>query len=113
MIENQCWAYSKQRQRCDLSAGHEGLHSLSITWGSDECFDPAMDSTVVWRDKPGSGVSGAIVTMNAGQILAPDIDGGGDDLDVVPGRCFTCNCTEAAHVPGEGCAAHACKSFLP
>jgi hypothetical protein len=92
-------------------AGHEGDHGIVINWTDEECFDPEVDATTVWRDKPQSG--GAIVTMNAGQILAADFGDDEDDAPMGTGRCFSCNCPEAAHIPGEGCAAHTCRSFVP
>lgn len=35
-----CWAYGPEGKRCDLSAGHEELHSISLTWTDEECIDP-------------------------------------------------------------------------
>jgi hypothetical protein len=48
----QCFAYNQQAQRCDQIAGHEGLHSISVDWSDEECFDP----TVVTLVHPSTGM---------------------------------------------------------
>lgn len=111
MIENQCWAYSKERQRCQGQAGHEGEHGIVFNWTDDDCFDPETDSTTVWRERPAGGSTfiGLTNTDTPLPIYAVPIPH--DDDGGTPGRCFTCNCSAAAHEP-DGCLAHSCKTYL-
>lgn len=37
----QCWAYDKQRRRCEKTAGHEKEHAILIEWSDSECYDPS------------------------------------------------------------------------
>lgn len=99
-----CWAYNRQRQRCDQEAGHEGNHSVSTTWTDDECFDP----TIILPSPPAT--TGVIsVTNTSPPIPIIGYDDGMDDLGAVPGGgCFSCGCGEDAHP----CDAHQCRSFV-
>lgn len=38
----QCWAHSKQGQRCEHPAGHPGNHVVSAEWSDDECAIPTV-----------------------------------------------------------------------
>ena len=100
-----CWAYSKQRLRCGMPAGHLGDHGVLYSWTDGECYDPTAD--LVAPPMPSR-----VVTMNlspAEQSLA-DEQAMLDDLGAVPnGECFTCGCLEDAHP----CVAHGCRSFVP
>ena len=35
-----CWAHNHVKVRCQLDAGHDGLHMISSTWSDDECYEP-------------------------------------------------------------------------
>lgn len=37
---SRCWAHSIDRVRCELDAGHDGNHTVYITWRDDECYEP-------------------------------------------------------------------------
>ena len=112
MTAPQCWAFNKQRQRCEQHPGHEDEHRISVAWTDDECFDPEIDALVTFVDKPvpfvpttgGTGV----ITMNAGAPMPADF-GDDDDTEGPPGSCFSCGCPEVIHP----CDAHQCRSFVP
>ena len=38
-MAQQCWAYDKQRRRCEKPAGHDESHGIVINWTDDECYD--------------------------------------------------------------------------
>jgi len=112
MTAPQCWAFNKQRQRCEQHPGHEDEHRISVAWTDDECFDPEIDTLVTFVDKPipftptGTGV----ITMNAGAPMSADFGAGeDDDMPGVPGLCFSCGCPEVIHP----CDAHQCRSYVP
>ena len=37
-----CFAYSKDGQRCEQLAGHDGNHAVVKEWTDDEVWDPSM-----------------------------------------------------------------------
>lgn len=37
---SRCWAYSRDKVRCALDAGHDEPHTVYITWRDDECYEP-------------------------------------------------------------------------
>lgn len=42
-----CWAISAAlKARCDMPAGHTGEHSITVTWGDDQCWSPDFDEPV-------------------------------------------------------------------
>lgn len=102
---SQCFAYSRQRQRCDQEAGHDGDHAVSTTWGDDECFDPTI--ILPAPPVPTSVIS---VTNTARPIPIIGYDDDMDDLGAVAGGgCFSCGCLDDLHP----CEAHGCRSFVP
>ena len=65
----QCWAYNKERQRCQLHAGHDSLHSIMNEWEDSECFDPLEAPKAVPVPFPvkvpaGTGTTTPTVTIN-------------------------------------------------
>ena len=40
--EDRCWAHNKTGQRCEMIAGHDGLHNVIIAWDNSECWTPTM-----------------------------------------------------------------------
>lgn len=105
----QCWAYNRDGKRCEKDASHtlseaDALHGFVVEWTDEECFDP----TAV----PASGPTRRSVRrVPIEDVTGPD-DFGDPDDEPRPGRCFSCGCPAAAH--GEdGCAAHACRTFVP
>jgi len=40
-MPQQCWAYDKNRRRCEKPAGHEEAHAILIEWSDSECYDPS------------------------------------------------------------------------
>lgn len=43
----QCWAYSKQGNRCEHPAGHNGDHVIQQTWTDEECAAPGTPAIPV------------------------------------------------------------------
>lgn len=42
-----CWAISAAlKSRCDMPAGHSGEHSITVTWGDEQCWSPDFDEPV-------------------------------------------------------------------
>jgi len=39
-IRKQCYAYSKEGDRCEKKPGHAGDHSVTLTWDDADCYDP-------------------------------------------------------------------------
>jgi len=96
---SQCWSHSKQKQRCEQDAGHEGDHTITYAWMDGDSYDPIVDIPVPFVP---ATMGGSVHTVNT---LEPASGGAG--------RCFSCNCTEGEHIPGVGCEAHSCRSFVP
>jgi hypothetical protein len=90
-----------------MPAGHPGLHSISIEWGDDECYDPTafVDLTLktygsgVASGGGGGGSTHPVLINNTGLAAVPDIvDDEGVPLGPVPiygasnpGVCLLCN----------------------
>lgn len=45
IVVRRCFAYNIKAQRCTDIAGHDGDHSISMTWTDDECYDPSLGSS--------------------------------------------------------------------
>jgi hypothetical protein len=42
-----CWAVNAVlKARCDMPAGHPNEHSITISWGDDECWSPDSDEPI-------------------------------------------------------------------
>lgn len=41
----QCWAHNQTKVRCELDAGHDGLHTVYITWDDADCYEPSAEPT--------------------------------------------------------------------
>jgi len=42
-----CWAISAAlKSRCDMPAGHSGDHSITVTWGDEQCWSPETDEPI-------------------------------------------------------------------
>lgn len=37
---SRCWAHNIDMVRCDLDAGHDGDHTVHITWPDEDCYEP-------------------------------------------------------------------------
>lgn len=53
---SRCFAYSKTGSRCEKDAGHDGLHTLSVTWDDDECFTPSTPPPMPTIPQPAAPV---------------------------------------------------------
>jgi len=124
MSAPQCWAFNKQRQRCEMHPGHEDEHRISVAWTDDECFDPEMDAIVTFVDKPVP-----FVPTTGGSIRGPAVKGEGvlrtfneatggfddtlieEDADLLgeTGKCFSCGYGEADHDSNP----HGCRTYVP
>ena len=118
MSAPQCWAYNKQRQRCEQHPGHEDEHRISVAWTDDECFDPAdapvpFVPTAPWPARIGGSVvkgEGVLRTFN-------EATGGFDDTLIEEdadllgetGKCFSCGFGEADHDSNP----HGCRTYVP
>jgi len=101
MSAPQCWAYNKQRQRCEQAPGHDDDHRISVAWTDDECYDPSVSTPV-----PTTWSGGVTTTLSEGVVLMNDA-GEKSPTDI----CFGCDCPRVLHTP-DGCAAHSCRTFI-
>ena len=85
-----CWAFNRNRERCDLPPGHDGDHEIRVAWSDDDCWTPTPQPT------PPPPSPAAPVTHN----------------EPPSGHCFACGCSEADHGK-QGCSRHQCKTFVP
>ena len=85
----QCFAYSQAGLRCEMHAGHMGLHSVASTWGDDECYVPGTTYL--------TGTLGPAIPAFA-------TDGGASLPDVAANvePCVVCNHGQQSHGP-DGC----------
>ena len=99
-MSKQCWAMSPKYGRCEGIAGHDGDHTIVITWTDDECLAASPFTTTGGRDVP-------IIDTRA--VIT--VDGGTQTLGK---RCYSCGCDEEAHGgDGERCEKHQCTEFVP
>ena len=90
-----CWAISAAlKARCDMPAGHTGDHSITVSWGDEQCWSPETDEPVALR------------------VVEPDMMSGPVDnyvqepVQEKPEACVACN---HMHKSGEckcGCYNH-------
>lgn len=40
-MAQQCWAYDRNRKRCEKAAGHDDNHAILIEWSDSDCYDPS------------------------------------------------------------------------
>ena len=118
MSAPQCWAFNKQRQRCEQHPGHEDEHRISVAWTDDECFDPAdapvpFVPTAPWPARIGSGSvvkgEGILRTYNEAEGIFEDTIVEEDtDLLGETGSCFSCGCSSEDHP----CEKHGCRNYV-
>ncbi|MGV0949376.1 MAG: hypothetical protein ACOYB3_01800 [Azonexus sp.] len=103
MNANQCWAFNKQRQRCEEVAGHEDEHRISVAWTDEECFDPDIDALVTFVDKPVpfAPTAGGQILSNAPADVADEPD------PATP--CFSCGVPYGVHDDDNP---EGCRSFI-
>jgi hypothetical protein len=41
-----CYAFNRTGQRCDMPAGHPGLHSITLTFSDDDMFVPGASPSI-------------------------------------------------------------------
>lgn len=47
---DRCYAYNMDGQRCELIAGHDDLHTVTKSWGPDECWAPGKTVEVTLQE---------------------------------------------------------------
>lgn len=56
-----CWAISAALMaRCDMPAGHTGEHSITVSWGDEQCWSPETDEPVALKVVPPDIMSGPV-----------------------------------------------------
>lgn len=104
-MADQCFCYNRDRQRCDLDGGHEGVHQYTVVWTSDESWSPELGIPILPAVTSG-------ISLAEPMPVIPPVGAGGDGGPI--DKCFICGCREAAHPEdGTGCSRHECKKFLP
>ena len=53
-----CWSFSREKRRCDLNAGHDGPHSISMEWDDDETWQPTDEAVTALTTPP------TVITVN-------------------------------------------------
>ena len=115
---SQCHARSAQPpySRCEQDAGHDGDHSISLSWSDEECFDPASIIVAVGGPVlPPATWRGGSITDDHGDIHVLNADIGRLDAaleEIDDGMCFSCGCSEQDH-QGGACERHDCRAFVP
>lgn len=116
-----CWAYSKQKQRCEMAAGHLGDHCVTYAWDDTKCFDPDVDALVEFIDKPVPFIPSARAsgrTVSSGVLRTFDDETGvftdtpieeDDNLLGETGLCFSCGVAEDDHEDNP----YGCVSYVP
>lgn len=87
----QCFAYSQDGQRCELGAGHEDEHRVSVVWSDEESWTP---------DALGAALANAQAASVLGSIdaaLAAQEPPTGDDDSVGPVDPRTLRCVNCEH----------------
>jgi hypothetical protein len=116
---SRCFAYNVQRQRCDQEGGHDGDHSISLTWTDEESWDP-NDLPVPYVAPMSGGTvvpttsftaTRSVATLRSvnedGEFFDTQIDVDDNALGET-GKCFSCGCAEDDHP----CDAHGCRSYV-
>jgi hypothetical protein len=96
----------------------DGEKIATVSWTPEYGFIAAGDHEILdrmtyeEREPRVSQPPSAVVSQTKTATPLPIIGIEMDDEVSVPDRCFSCNCPEAAHIPGQGCAAHSCRTFV-
>jgi hypothetical protein len=95
----------------------DGEKIATVSWTPEYGFIAAGDHEILDKMKyeerePRTSLPPAVIGQTATARPVPIIGVPIEDEVTLPDRCFSCNCPEAAHIPGEGCAAHSCRSFV-
>lgn len=98
---SRCWAYSKDKVRCELDAGHDDLHRISAVWSDSECYEPEKTfHTLI----PTTGTTTTAITTTIAPPPTVPPPPPADPADV---RCVACS---HRHRAGE-CKC-GCKEFI-
>lgn len=99
---SRCWAHNLDRVRCELDAGHDGNHTVYITWQDSECYEPDK-STVAPIVMPKTNPTQEHMNPPLSTATAPPAHNPAND------RCVAC---QHRHRGRECPGACECKEFI-
>lgn len=74
-----CWAISAAlKARCDMPAGHPGDHSITVSWGDEQCWSPETDEPI------------SLTVVHSDDTMSQPVDNVVQE-SVQPEGCVACN----------------------
>ena len=95
---SRCWAHNQTKVRCQLDAGHDGLHMISSTWSDQDCYEPEKTVHTLIANPTQEHMNPPLSTATAQPVHNPAND-----------RCVAC---QHKHRGRECPGACECKEFI-
>lgn len=86
---SRCFAYSKKGERCEQEAGHDGLHTVSVSWSDEDVWTPLATTMP-------PGVPPLVIKTGPRKCVICEHPWHGDSkCGVAEGDGFECECSVA------------------